>query len=244
MRKTLTRLTVCFALVLVVSSLAMAQLEVVFPFMEMQVENFYIKTKTTDYSKEKDPFITEVYKKDGLMVSITEFKDRQFLFGYKEDDWAPKMEDHLQLFYSNYELRIVQVETVAGREALVIELVEKKSQQLRHKYLVDQETGLTLSQYLYDKQGNLTTAHEVLEVDYDPDSSVIDFDQIHFLPSFQHHPLTVKEVKNLLPWINLESLSLLEPLEVVGYSKMDYPSEISELSYFNRTYPNAPISNL
>jgi hypothetical protein len=203
------------------SSLVTAQFEVVFPFMEIQVDDYYIRSKITHASREES-HIVEVYKQGDLVVSKLEMHGQVWASGYDAGfTWTPEMDDHLELFFSNYEMRLVGVETVAQRESLIIDLVDKKTDVLRHTYFLDQESGLILSQYLYDQKGSLTTTYEALEVDYDPDFSTLDFDLVEFQTSLPHFPISEADLEAALPWLTPDPLCLPEGFQVVGYSQMD-----------------------
>lgn len=222
MKKALTHVTLILVIVLALSSFVTAQFEVAFPFMETQVVDYYVRSKITTHAPREISQIVEVHKKGDLIWSVVEIDDQTFSYGYDvEESWVPDMEDYLELFFSNYEMRLVGVETVARHEALVIELVSKQTELLRHRYFLDQKTGLVLNQDMYDREGNLTTSYEALEVDYEPDFPTLDFDMIDFELSLPHYPLSEAELKASLPWFNLDFLTLPATFQVVGYSQLD-----------------------
>lgn len=78
----------------------------------------------------------------------------------------PKTEPNLELFFSNYELRVVDTAEVAGRTGLVVELYHRSDNRLVVKYFVDFETGLALNQYQYDPNGSVS-AYEVIRFQKD-----------------------------------------------------------------------------
>ncbi len=159
------------------------------------------------------------------------------------ETWTPDLD--LSLFFSNYEIKVIDTQQVADRTCLVIEQYHKHDNQLVIKYVIDKETGLTLNQYRYDPQGNLYLAFETLAIDYEPDFSAIDFDSIpDYTVSIQQHPLSQTDFSKLVPWINLTSLPLPEGFQVIGYSQVDYPKEIQQSLYLTEKYPNTPITHL
>lgn len=222
MKKTSAIVFIGLIMVLTLSFLVKAQFEVIFPFMETQVDDYYIRSEITTHFPLERSHVVGAYKKGDLVVSVIEIFDQKVAFGYNaEEDWIPAMEDYLDLFFSNYEMRLVGVETVAGLETLIIELVSKKTGMLRHKYLLDQRTGLVLSQFVYDRAGNLMTSYKALEVDYDPDFSALDLNMVELGSALSHYPISEAQLEALLPWFDLNSLALPVDFQVVGYSQMD-----------------------
>lgn len=246
MKNLLTCFCLCMLLIISLSVTATAQLEAIFPFSEQQVDNYYIKTKITTYYTPdgQNTATTEVYYLDNTIIS--QFEVGGNLVQYQnviEPTWEPDLD--LNLFFSNYELKIVDTKLVAGRECIVIDLYRKNNGQLVITYVVDKETRLTLEQYRYNPQGNLFFVTEVLEVDYDPDISAIDFDNIpKFNLSIHQLPLSQADFLKLAPWINLTALPLPEGFEIIGYSQADYPQELLEGNWLNTNYPSLPITHL
>lgn len=242
MRKSLLSLIFSLVLLLFCSAGGWAQLETVFPFAQPQVQDYYLKSQVIP--DPLDPlgpssFIYEMYRQGERTLTRTEWVGG-VLEMVHQDSWTP--EPNLELFYANYELRITALKEAAGRQGIVIDLYRKEDQKRVHSYVIDQETGLILNQYFYDRAGNLTQSYEALEIDLQPDFSQLDWDNVPLISSEQL-PLSEKEAQELLPWANLKALSLPKRFQVAGYSLNDY-GEMRESLYLEKLYPHLPISSL
>lgn len=241
MRRTASVLAVLF-LTFVLSTPACAQLNTMLPFLHQEVGDYYIKSRVLDPSgylgsSRYADAIVEMYVRGDVGVSRSELFGEVFEFSLDMDTWTP--ETDLELFYDNYEVRIVGMEKAAGRHGFVVELYHKSDQQLKQRYVIDQEKGLVLNQYTYDLAGNLIQGYEAVEVDFDPDFSAIDWEHIQFEITMEHQPLSKDEFKKLLPWINLESLPLPGGFAISAYSEVD-SAWYHENRYLQENYPNLP----
>lgn len=221
-------------LIFFVGGTAFAQLDIVLPFLNKKVGDYYVKSRVIDPAGHLE-IMTETFVKGDVTVSRTELHGQVYEFAF-QDLWSP--EASLELFYANYEIRVVGMAKAAGRDGLVVELYRKKDRRLVQKYVIDQEKGLVLNQYSYDQAGNLVQGFEALEVNFDPDFSTIDLENIAFSLGGGHHPLTKGEFENLLPWINLDHLPFPEGFEIIAYSENTKGHSFDEDIYFKEKFPN------
>lgn len=237
MRRATLRLAGAVLLVLALAGSAWAQLDVAAPFLTQEVGDYYIKARVLEPAGQPLEVMVEVYSQGDITVTKTEVLGRSFEFAMQEI-WVP--ETDLELFCENYEVRIVGMQEVLGRRALEVELIHKRSQQVREKYLIDQETGLALNKYTYDRAGNLVQGFEAVEVDFAPDFSALDVDSIPFRMDLEHKPLSKEVFGELLPWLNLDALPLPEGYAVVAYSEATSAWH-RENPFFQENYPGLPL---
>ena len=237
MNKKLICLTACLLLILLLPSAGQAQIEIAFPFLTPKVQDYRVKILTSGEGRE--PMSAEVYHKGDLFITQTELFGEKIQFGVREDSGGTP-EPNLALFYANYEVRIVDVQEVAGRNGLVLDIYRKRDHLLIQRYIVDQENALVLNQYHFDGHGKVVYSSETLEIDFDPDFSPIDFDNIHEV-NLEFKSLSQEDVLKGLPWLKLADLPLGEGFQIEGYSRVVYPHEMQPDSYLSELYQNTPL---
>lgn len=221
MKKILTSLMLSMLLILALTTIGLAQLEHIFPLVSSDTENYYVKAQITTGIKGVNPIITENYYLENIAITKQEFGDYTIEYQLEmTDTWTPEYD--YNLLFANYKITLAGIQQVADRTGLVIEIYQKTSNQLVAKYVIDQATNVILNQYSYDSQGTLVLAFETLEINFDPDISAIDLENIpKYTITDQHHPLTQTEFLASVPWINLSSLPLLPGYQIAGYSLIE-----------------------
>ncbi len=238
MNRKLVYLTTCVLLILLLPLAGQAQIEIAFPFLTPKVQDYRVKILASGEGQE--PTSAEVYHKDDLFITKTELFGEEIQFGYREDSRGLP-EPNLALFYANYEVRIVDVQEVAGREGLVLDIYRKRDGLLVQRYIVDQENALVLNQYHYNEQGKVVYSSETLEIDFDPDFSPIDFDNIHEV-NLEFTTLNQEDILQDLPWLNLADLPLAKGFQIEGFSQIMYPREMQPNLYLGELYPNKHLA--
>ena len=116
---------------------------------------------------------------------------------------------------------MVGFQEVAGRDCIEMDVYKKKDNSLVFTVIVDIETNHILKEYRYDSEGNIIASMETLEIDYDPNLSVLEADGItNFGVEFDGLIYTAEEFAELVPWINLTSLPLPEGFQVIGFAEI------------------------
>ncbi len=240
---------------------ASARLEILFPF-QPQVDKFYMKTLTSSFQG-AELMITENYFTGGHSLVQFEVGD-EIMRLILTEEWAPTPDQ--SLFYSNYELRFVGTDKAAGRSGLVVELHRKRDGRLLERYLIDQETGLTLNHYSYDEEGCEYFASEVLEIDYNPDFSDLDWTNRIVVGPIRQKILNEEDIYSSAPWLDLTDLPLPPGFQLVAFSQAEYVHHLTELGegilhimgnfpaedlqmaqskcYLSEKYPDTPLTHV
>lgn len=110
----------------------------------------------------------------------------------------------LDLFYTNYEIRIYGLDEVAGRSCFLTSILSRTTGLPAIDNCVDRETGLALRSTTYDAKGNATDRTTYLEFDTAPDLSGIEFRAPSWTSiTYPSTDLTADQLSVLLPWLRL-----------------------------------------
>lgn len=231
------------------------ELEAILPFSSEYVGNYYAKYQI---SVDDLPFegyeylVYRAYYKDGLSTTFTTvplhdgtLHEYQFTFADPGPSSTSNPEPDLHLFFTNYELHLVALTETAGREAIVIDIFSKHSKQRVMTYVIDLETSLVLNQVHYDRQGDIIQTYETLEIDFDPDFSLVDFEAAPIADlDVMTETITEEEFRQHLPWLNLENLPLPSGFEIAWYGRQQLGVTALEEIYLKNKNPDAPTTNL
>lgn len=113
----------------------------------------------------------------------------------------------LDLFYTNYEIRVYGVGEAAGRSCFLVSIIKRAMRSADQPVLdlcVDRETGLSLQATAYDRHGKPYYRGTYLAFDTNPDLTGIEFPRLPWevveVPSTD---LTPGELAQRLPWLRL-----------------------------------------
>lgn len=126
----------------------------------------------------------QVFGRDGALVVLNPQKNEKIIIEKRrgQNMFPVVLPDNLDLVRDNYNLRIQDVEVVAGQRAQSFELTPKDNLRYRHKVWIGTESNLLLKYEVYNKGNELMEGIEFNQVSL---SSTVDVGL--FQPKIEHH---------------------------------------------------------
>lgn len=224
---------VCCVLAALVPVLASAQTDIgLLPFQTRMPEAYYAHIFSDQLVPSEDGNVTptgsytRVYYKRPASREISPFyypdmadQPRASLVYVAPTRPSPSAE----LFYANYEIHVVGIDTVAARSCFITHIVSRNSGMPAAELCVDRTTGLSLSTVTYDLAGEPTTRTVYLAFNTEPDLTDIHFPKLAestvTIPSVD---LTIDELSSRFPWLTLPSW-LPRGFELIGIQQWQWP---------------------
>lgn len=247
------KLLLVFLVVLVVAVPAAASLnlETLLPFTGRGPDTYFMvyQVSVSDYPVEGQEYLEyRVYSRGDTIAYLTtiqlhdgtahEYQFTMDLSGVSGPEPEP------ELFFTNYELRVVGLEEIAGRQTAVVDLVHKLTNQKVVTYAVDLETSMTLRRVEYDSLGQVVRWERVVEIDFQPDFSELDFTKNVLSLEGKYKEVSKEEVLQLLPWLQLDEAALPPGFAFIGYALVEGGVEFLEENVLRSRYPGSPVDKV
>lgn len=222
------------------------------PFANKSFDNYYVKAQIHQKTMDQlglDSLEFQIYQmKDQAVLTTTmplhdgTLREFQLKLG-TEDSFTTQ--PSLDLFLANYELKIIGVDKVANRDVFIIDIINKQTTQKTITYKIDQETSLVLSQFQYDNSENILHSFIVTEIDYNPEFSLIAFDDSPVIDlGVLLEEISQEHFSNHLPWLKLNDLALPHGYEIIGFANAQFKKTVLEEVYLTKGNSEIPVTNL
>lgn len=225
----------------------------VFPIVVVLLITFLPFIQANELSESILPdmaFYTMVETPGEVRQHWTYYKDGKTYISIDDELWlldqdtigffVDELSEHLDGFESKYDVREVGPAVVSNRETTHYQIFSQETGLLVGESWIEPDAGIAIQSISYDPEGNILEKRVVLEMDFFPDFSHLDFSRAEPFPFLSTAPrftsLTKEEFEKLVPWYDLSQ----QPLD--GFDLVDITSKGYHILDVTLTYSDGEES--